>query len=309
MIAFASFASREHELENVSLLLKSLRTFGGRYAGAPMRVYVSRELARAGASVVQDLADLGVGLEPVDDVDPEAAWYYYAQKAFAAARAESDCAGNTDVLAWLDEDTLILQEPAEFDLPDGIHLGYRPVMHRNVGLLYDQPVDAFWQRAYDLLSVEPDTLFPMETPADGEIIRPYFNAGCLIVRPRHGLLAKWAGHWPVLSHDPELRVICEADVKKRIFLHQVALTCAVLNHLRPEERLKLSGRINYPIFFQDTFGAARTFNDLTGVVTLRHESYFRDPAPDWEQKLKGPADRIAWIKTHLCPELDDTQPG
>jgi len=53
------------------------------------------------------------------------------------------------------------------------------------------------------------------------------------------------------------------------------------------------------------FGAKRAFDDITEVVTFRHESYFRKPAQDWDKKLKGPADRIARMKEHLeRPEVE-----
>ena len=300
MITFATYAARESELHNVCLLARSLRTFGGRHAEAPVHAYVPTSLAQGDASNQAELAELGVDLHSVADVDDQAAWYYYAQKVFAAAQAESDLSGSAHILAWLDEDTAILQEPSEFVLPEGVDLGYRPVMHRNIGLLIDDPIDTFWRRAFDALSVAEASLFPMVTPTDNDTIRPYFNAGCLIVRPERGLLRKWADHWPVLYRDPEFRPMCEADVKKRIFLHQVALTCAILNHLQPDGRLELSESINYPLFFQEMFGAAKPFDDLTDVTTFRHESYFRDPAPDWDKRIKAPPDRIAWIRKHIA---------
>jgi len=30
-------------------------------------------------------------------------------------------------------------------------------------------------------------------------------------------------------------------------------------------------------------------------VTLRHESHFRNPAPDWKKKLKGPPEKVKWV--------------
>jgi len=69
--------------------------------------------------------------------------------------------------------------------------------------------------------------------------------------------------------------------------------------------IEFSPRVNYPIFFEQMFGAKRTFDDITEVVTFRHESYFRKPAPDWDKKLKGPADKITWVKKHLQrPEVE-----
>ena len=97
-------------------------------------------------------------------------WFFFAGKVFAAAKAEAEVDGKTSILAWLDEDTIVLQEPDEFIL--------------------------------------------------------------------------------------------------------------------------LSKRINDPVFFDKVFGAKHEVNDISDVVIFRHESYFRNPAPDWGERLKGPADKI-----------------
>jgi hypothetical protein len=204
------------------------------------------------------------------------------------------------ILAWLDDDTIVLHQPDEFLLPAGKNFGYRPVMHKNIGLFYNEPIDAFWGRAFALLGVKESSIFPVVTPADGDTLRAYINAGCLAVRPERGLLGRWAACFSVLYPDPELTKMCRQDMAKRIFIHQVALTGAILTHLTRHEMVEFSDRINYPIFFESKFGAKREFRDLTGVITFRHESYFTDPEPDWEKQLRGPADRIAWIKTHLA---------
>jgi len=297
-IVFATFAEDRAALTNALLVAESIRTFGGSYRSAPIRVYVPQLLRDDMSQFLDRLASLKVGVR-TSAAPEDAAWFYFSAKVYAAGRAEAEAESETALLAWLDEDTIVLQEPAEFILPQAKALGYRPVMHRNVGLLYDGPVDAFWRRAYDLLSVPEASAFPMVTPADGDTIRAYFNAGCMIVRPERGLLRKWGDCFAVLYRDSLLAQMCREDVKKRIFIHQVALTGAILMHLGRDEMVELSGRINYSIFFEQMFEAKRTFDDISDVVTFRHESYFGNPAPDWDKKLKGPADRIAWMKARL----------
>jgi hypothetical protein len=298
-IVFATFAEDTSSLRNVLLMAESIRAFGGRYRDAPVRVYMPVDLAEDDGDTLGKLKGLGVEIRP-STTPGEAAWFYFSAKVFASAEAEAEAQGNAEILAWLDPDTVVLEEPGEFMLPDGKNLGYRPVMHKNVGLLWTEPFDEFWGRAFDLLSVPEASLFPMVTPADGDTIRPYFNAGCMIVRPEMGLLAMWAACWTRLYTDSLLTEMCKADVRKRIFIHQVALAGAILTHLERGEMLELSSSINYPIFFEQLFGAKRVFDDITGVVTFRHESYFNNPAPDWDKRLKGPADRITWIKQHLA---------
>jgi hypothetical protein len=298
-IIFATFAADSGSLDNVLILAESIRAFGGRYKDAPIRAYMPPGLAESEPDMIKSLERLGV--EPrTADAPEEALWFYFARKIFASAEAEKDATGGADVLAWLDEDTIFFDEPHEFRLPEGKSLGYRPVMHKNVGLLFDDPMDEFWGRAFDLLSVPDSSLYPMVTPADGDTIKPYINAGCLAIRPGCGLMDEWVECFKVLYSDSALTEMCRADVKKRIFIHQIALAGAVLRHFDRKETLELSAAVNYPIFFEQMFGAKRVFDDITGVVTIRHESYFRDPAPDWDRRLKGPADRIAWMKQHLA---------
>jgi len=303
-IVFATFVEDPPSIANFAHLAASVREFAGACRRARICLYLPEELARSGAASREPLTSLGVEVR-VSEAPPAATWLPYARKVFAAAQAEAEAEGCAEVLAWLDDDTIVLQEPGEFLLPAGKSLGYRPVMHKNIGLLWDDPLDDFWRRAYERMAVSESALFPVVTPADGDTLRAYVNAGCLALRPERGILRKWAQCFASLYQDSVLVETCRRDGARRVFLHQVALVGAIVNGLGGDERSELSERYNYPIFFQQMFGARREFNDLTAVVTFRHESYFRNPAPDWEQRLRGPADRIAWIKGRLSAAKAD----
>jgi hypothetical protein len=233
------------------------------------------------------------------DTPAEVLSFPYAHKVFAAAAAEAEADGHTTILIWMDEDTVILHEPNEFALAAGVSLGYRPVMHNIIGSLYHEPPDGFWAYLYERMSIPKDALFPMVTPADRQTIRAYFNAGLLVVRPERDILRAWADGFRMLCRDPHLVAWTEKDHTKRIFLHQMALVGAVLKRLRREEMTELSARYNYPLFFKEMFGAREKFDSLADVVTLRYDVYFQNPAPDWHTKVKGPADRIAWLRERL----------
>lgn len=92
------------------------------------------------------------------------------------------------------------------------------------------------------------------TPADVANIRPYFNAGHLVVRPESGVLRKWAACFPVLYEDKVFADWCRKDVRKRIFLHQVALVGAVLTTLKRDEVVEFSSAVNYPLFHDERSG-------------------------------------------------------
>ncbi len=294
-IVFTTFIETEDEIRRAQVMVESLRTFGDRFKDAPVWVYVSEQFLAAESESLARFtyfaAEVRTGKAPEN-----ATWFYLARKVFAAAQAESAARGKAAVLARLDPDTIFIREPAEFILPEGKNLGYRSVFHRNISPLYDEPLDAYWSRAYKSMGIRETAVFPMITPADEDTIRPYFQAGCVVVRPEKGIMKKWEDMLVLLAEDPIIREISEREPRKRLFTFQVALTGAILNAVERDEMLEFSARINYPVFFREMFGAKKDFHDISDAVTVRYEHFFQNPPLDWERKLKGPADRIAWIK-------------
>jgi hypothetical protein len=50
------------------------------------------------------------------------------------------------------------------------------------------------------------------------------------------------------------------------------------------------------------YGSKKDFHDITDVVTARSEHFFEEPVPNWDQILKGPEDRIAFLRRQLSAE-------
>jgi hypothetical protein len=53
------------------------------------------------------------------------------------------------------------------------------------------------------------------------------------------------------------------------------------------------------MFFRKQYGANREFDDISDIVTMRYDVYFRDPESDWAEKLKGPMHKLYWLKARL----------
>ncbi|UCG61497.1 MAG: hypothetical protein JSV52_14455 [Candidatus Zixiibacteriota bacterium] len=243
-----------------------------------------------------------VGSQGVDirmvPVPKEAKWFYYAGKVYAAGEAETAAEGQTEILIWLDEDTVIIDEPSHFNLSDDVDFAYVPVMHNRSGSLLEKSPDPFWERIYGLLSIDEDMLFPMVTPADKQTIRAYFHCGLIVARPEKGILRRWVKDFEILYNDPSLTEMCQSDANKRIFLHQTALTGALL--LIPRMNMKpLPSRYNYPIFFEKQYGGIETFDSLENIVSVRCVVSRKNMGENWPEKLSGPPDRIAWLKEHF----------
>lgn len=297
-IIFASYAETNEQLRHLCLLVESLREFAGEYSQTPLLIFVPQAAARDRGLTCR-LQEAGAGFRAFDPPG-KCAWFNYAGKTFAAGLAEHEAGDIADILVWLDDDTIFLAEPEDFRLDAGIGLAYRPVMHNRSGSLYREPPSPFWAQIYESLDLDPESLLPMTTPADQQTIRAYFNAGVLAVRPELNILRGWGESFTKLCEDSALVQMCEKDAEKRIFLHQTALVGAVCHRLAQSQMLELSDRYNYPLFFKQQFGATAEFDDITDVVTLRHDTYFRNPDPDWATKLKGPPEKIAWLKSRMA---------
>jgi hypothetical protein len=297
-MVFASYAADAEQIAHTLILAESIRDFCAGGKDAPVWVFAPKEALGGEGTARAKFDALGVELLAIE-TPGGAADVPFGGKVFAAAAAEEKAAGRAQILAWLDEDTIVLAEPAEFDLPAAVTFGYRPVMHRRIGSLFEQPVDAFWGRVYELLSVREESVFAVTTPADGKKIRAYFNAGVLVVRPERRLLRKWAESFSVLLGDADVRKMCAEDVFKNVFLHQAALAGAVLSTVGKTETTEFSERINYPLFFNEKFESAEEFYSIADAVTIRYDVYFRDPRPGWSGRIEGPAEKVAWLKARF----------
>ncbi|MFH1688423.1 MAG: hypothetical protein ABIE70_13000 [bacterium] len=297
-LVFATFAEDSENLDHVYIMAESIREFADDMKDAPIWLYVPDYAELSMEKVASRFAPLNVTVR-ISTAPEDSRLFYYSGKTYAAGQAEHDAENVASILVWMDEDTIILRKPQEFLLPDSVVLGYRPVMHNRSGSLKSEKPNPFWSRIYDLLAVAEDNLFPMVTPADQQTIRAYFNAGLLVVRPERGILTKWSHDFAVLYRDSVLARTCRDDITARIFLHQTALVGSVLNTIRRNEMVELSAAYNYPLFFERMFGATSEFGSIEDVVSLRYDTYFRKPDPDWQQRLRGPEPQRSWLIARL----------
>lgn len=301
-ILFASYAEYPQQVVRCLLFCESIRTFAGSMREAPIRVYLSEQLETLREKYQDRFAGLKVEVRNLK-VPPAAQKFYLAGKPHAAARAEADAAGEADILAFLDANIIVIKEPQDFWLEPETVLAFRPVFHQNIGSLYSEPPDVFWSRVYQILNVPESAIFPMEAVADKSVLRPYINAGYLVVRPEHGTLRKWAESFTTCYQDPNLAEICRQDTYN-VFLHQAALAGAVMTHIERCDMTELPRTYNIPLFFEKFYDSEYTFDSLENIVSFKYEFNFADLPEGWDQKLKGPVEVIAWIKSHCRQERE-----
>ena len=296
-LIFAYTAVAQQTDRHALLLAKSIRAFGGRWAQAPIWLFSPDEL---------------------DDVNPElrdgfnlldVAWFSFtlpdamqgfpfAIKTMATAVAETQAVGQTQTLIWLDVDSLILSQPDALRLPDGQQLGYRPVDHTLIGSIWDEPVDDFWSLIYEHCHVPVNHLFPMTTSVDQKRIRPYFNAGILVVRPENNVLRYWADSFRRLYRHPALTPFYEQSDLYAIFVHQAILTGTILANFAPESLHLLPRTINYPLHMHADYPIAHRPVALNELTTCRYDFLF-DKTPNWQTKITINEPLKSWLNQHL----------
>jgi len=296
-LIFTSAALPGRASETDALLLaESIRAHAGSLSRAPIWCFVPEYGKRLNPAIEDRLLSLDVTLIPFE-IDLKLTTFPFVAEAQAAALAESMALGRARFLAWLAANTVVLQEPSDFLLREGRSLGFRPVHHALVGSRYDRPLDPFWTLVYRYCKVPEGRVFPMMTHVDGTRIRPYFNAGLLVTRPRKRLLLAWRDVFLKAYQEPYFQEFYKQDERYTVFIHQAVLSGVILSTLATDEMQELPASYNYPLHLhaQDVTGLRPS--TLEELVTFRHEGFYRDP--EWMAKMPAKDPLKRWISERL----------
>jgi len=271
----------------VLLFAASIRTFAGTLSDSPIWVLVPKSENEISEQTKKQLVSLEVKVTPFE-IDPDVSKFPFAGNVLAAATAESLAKENTTFLAWMGLDTLIIDEPTLFLLGEDKTAGYRPVHHTLIGSIYEEPPDPFWELIYQKCHVTEDKIFPMKTHVDHNTLRPYFNAGHLIVRPEKGLFQTWWDYFKKLYHDPCFEEYYEKNELYTIFIHQAVLTGVILSTTERQELQELPFTYNYPLHLYYESPRDMRPQNVNDLVTVRYEEPkvfekipFCDPLKSW----------------------------
>ena len=285
-------ASGDAELEAL-ILASSIRTFAEEFSESPVWVLIPENESDISDATREKLISLKVRLVPFK-ISQDISEFPLAGKVFASATAESLASGRRELLVWMDSDSIIISNPKELLLRDGKNLGCRPVDHTLIGSSYDEPKDAFWESIYRNCSVRDDDLFPMTATVDENRIRPYFNAGFLVVRPERGLLRLWCDNFIRLYRRPCFEETYRKSHLHFIFFHQAILAGSILSSLVREEIQVLSHRINYPLQMHAAYPADHRPEHVNDLVTCRYDVLFKDP--NWKRTISIKDPLKSWLE-------------
>lgn len=274
------------------IFVASIRQFAGPLSDSPIWMFIPRSRNEIPRNIKERFVSLDVKIIPFS-VNPEFRKFPFTTYVFATARAESFVKDKTEILAWLLPDTLIMNTPKHFLLKREKNLGYRPVHHTLVGSIYNDPIDPFWDLIYRKCNVTNDKVFPMKTHVDHNTIRPYFNAGFLIVRPEMGLCQSWWKRFKKLYRDPSFEEFYQKDKRYSIFMHQAILAGVILSNMEKKELQELPFSYNYPLHLYHESPNEYRPQNVNDLITARYEKI------KWLEKVPIQEPLRSWLTDQI----------
>ncbi|HSF83387.1 MAG TPA: hypothetical protein VLA49_19270 [Anaerolineales bacterium] len=282
---------------NGLLLAESLRAFAGDLAQAPVWFFSPEDGDDLSPAFESRLLGLDVNLIRID-MEAEILRFPLGAEACLAAGAEAALEDQASLLAWLGANTVVLGAPVDFLLPENKRLGVRPVHHLLIGSRLDQPLDPFWGQIYSYCRVPAGHIFPMTTHIDAVEIRPYFNAGSLLVRPEEGLLRSWRQAFLEIYHQPAMQAFYRSDAMYKIFIHQAVLAGVILAAYSPAQIHTLPPTYNYPLHLYEEDITGTRPGCLEELVTFRHEGFYQDA--HWMEEMPAGEPLKRWLAERLA---------
>ncbi|MFX0000407.1 MAG: flavin reductase family protein [Candidatus Hodarchaeota archaeon] len=268
------------------MLAASIRKFGNSLSSNPIWVLIPKPVESIAKEMRELFLSLNVDLisfSPKDEPN-----FPFLKFVLAAANAELLAKEKAKLLAWLGSNTLVFNEPKHFLLDDDKNLGYRPVHHTNIGSFFDEPIDPFWEQIYQRCNVSEGQIFPMKTHIDHNKLRPYFNAGCLIIRPEKGLLQSWWNFFKSLFNEQNFKDYYNKTYLYAIFIHQAILSGVILSTMEQTELYELPFEYNYPLNLYYNCPVVYRAININKLITVRYEDLgdinkvpIQDPLKSW----------------------------
>lgn len=292
VFAFSSLGG--YEVQTL-MLLRSLREFGGGLAHMPVWIFVpdSKPLL---PDAQEHIEHLGVEIHAYSIEEP-LTQFPFALKTLAAAQAELLAESRHTNLAWHDRTGFICNQPEAFLLPADKAIGYRPTDIANIGAPYGEPLTPFWQTICDHFQINPDQLPPITTVLDQRQIYLYVNAGLLVIRPEYRVFRTWSQNLATTYALPKFQFFYHQDSAYAVFMHQAALTIAVVQRTSPNERLVLPDSYLFSVDNFFDYPEHIRPNRLDDIATGRFHDFF--VLADWEEKIIASQQLVDWFKRQL----------
>lgn len=270
-MAFVTAVLSPEQQACAHLLVDSLRTFGGPLRDCPVWILEMRPQTAPCGDLVGPGVDV-VRLEVPESLPP----YYFTYKVYAWAQVEQWADPSLQSLVWFNPECLVVRPPMHFELARPLAAAFRPVHHRNIGILVTEALDSFWQGIYRAVDLE-EASYSVESFADAQAIWPYYNTHLFALDPGQGLGRAWLEAFETLVQDEAYQAAACADELHQIFLHQAVLSALLVRQLGPARIRVLPPEYSYPLHLHDQVPPDRQPHSLNRLVCPVYEAGFRYP--------------------------------
>ena len=160
--------------------VESLRLFGGRFRDSPVLAVTPRRGAPLSQRTRDRFRELGVEYLRLTS-RRGFSWSHYLNKPVALAAAEE--LTDTELVGFLDSDTVVLREPTALDLEEGVDFS-ASISDIELGGTTGpgHPNETAWAAICEIVGIVPDDLPWVEATLDCVRMRLYFNSGVMVYR-------------------------------------------------------------------------------------------------------------------------------
>lgn len=256
-------------LETQSLwFIESLRKWGGRFSQCPIIAVTPRRGLPLERSTMKTFEKLNVTWLNFPG-SPEWSFYGPYNKPMALAAAEE--VADTEFIVWMDSDILVVAEPSDFELEDGVdYLAHPSSCIYDVGSTGEGHAhDPFWVASLKGHGIDPETYprIPTQPTEEGDM-RMYWQAGAFSYRRSTRLGATF-----LQSTRDQMLLDISSQHSGTYFHEQVGLAVSVYRQGFNFEILDKSH--NFPV---NRIGFDRVDVDAIGQARVIH--YFGSAWPD-----------------------------
>jgi hypothetical protein len=112
----------------------------------------------------------------------------------------------------------------------------------------------------------------MATCTRDKTLRPYINAGMLVVRPEQGFMQAWMQSFRSAYQHEDFQPLLQ-DQRNAIFLHQAVVSGMMMHRYAQDEFEVLPEAVNYPLHLHDEYPVEHRPKTLNQLITCRYENF------------------------------------
>ena len=283
-------------LENMSkLLVTSLRKFSGRWKDVPVYAYQPRKGKSVSLKTKKFFESNHVTFID-ENLNKTYRFYPPGNKVYACEHAANNL--DYDNLMFVDTDTYFYNEPAEFSLMEDNQVALRPVYKKYLGAGNEHdPNWQYWKELYELIGVKE--LRYVKTSVDGDRILEYYNAGHILAQSSSGLFSIWKKNFELVMRKGI------KPIKYGLYFTDQTTLAATISSMQLKVR-QFSEVYNYPLMFNDELGNTDRNLELSQLVTVHYQDYFKKHRKsqswfnhhDMDDKLKELKNLVFRFKLH-----------